>query len=78
MADACFSPASLALLAVIGGALQTVIVTLFWLVIRSKDDSVKDARDLRDRALDVNERAISTGERQADTTRSVLTRRGKS
>lgn len=63
MGDACFSPASLALLAAIGGVLQAVIVALFWIGIRAKEDSIKDARELRDRALDVNERAIGVGER---------------
>lgn len=69
MQDACFSPASLALLAVIGAALQAAIVGLFWLGIRAKDDAIKDARELRDRALDVNERAISGGEKAVDLAR---------
>lgn len=72
MSEACFSPASLALLAVIGGALQAAIVGLFWLAIRAKDDAITDARSLRDRALDVNERAITASERQVD----VIARRG--
>jgi uncharacterized membrane protein YciS (DUF1049 family) len=77
LGEACFSPASLALLAIVGGALQAAIVGLFWLAIRSKDDSIKDARDLRDRALDINERTIETGERQADVVSRAVTRRGK-
>lgn len=78
MADACFSPSSLALLAIIGGALQAAIIGLFWMGIRAKDDSIRDARELRDRALDVNERAILSGERQADAVTRTIARRGKS
>lgn len=77
MSEACFSPASLALLAAIGGILQVVIVTLFWLAIRSKDDSIKDARELRDRAIDINERALQAGERQVDLAERVLRPRRK-
>lgn len=77
MVEACFSPSSLALLAIIGGALQAVIVTLFWLAIRAKDDSIKDARDLRDRALDINDQLSRNGERQAEAVTRVV-RRGKS
>jgi hypothetical protein len=75
VADTCFSGASLVLLGVIGGVLQMVIVTLFWLAIRSKDDSIKDARDLRDRALEVNEIAIRAGAQQAEQVGQVLPRR---
>lgn len=78
MNDACFSPASLALLATIGGILQAVIVTLFWLVIRSKDDSIKDAREARDQALELNESVIRTAERQADQVAAVLRPRKRS
>lgn len=76
MSDACFSPQSLALLAVIGGALQAAILGLFWMGIRAKDDAIKDARELRDRALDINERAIQASERQVDVVDRVA-RRGK-
>lgn len=77
MGDACFSPASLALLVAIGGVLQTVIVTLFWLAIRSKDDSIRDARELRDRALDINERAIGNGEALVEPVKRAVVPRGK-
>lgn len=77
MSDACFSPASLALLGAIWVVLQGVIVTLFWLAVRSKDDSIKDARDLRDKALELNEAALRTAERQADQVGAVLRPRGK-
>jgi nitrogen fixation-related uncharacterized protein len=77
MGDACFSPASLALLVAIGGVLQGVIVTLFWLAIRSKDDSIKDARELRDRALDINEQMIPPMERQADAVTRAVVPRGR-
>lgn len=77
MEDACFSPVSIALLATIGGILQTVIVTLFWLAIRSKDDSIKDARQLRDRAIEINEEAIRIGERQAEQVGRALRPRRK-
>lgn len=77
MSDACFSPVSLALLGTIGAVLQAVIVTLFWLAIRAKDDSIKDARDLRDRALDINEQMIPPMERQAEITQRILPPRGK-
>lgn len=72
MGEACFSPASIALLVAIGGLLQTVIVTLFWLAIRAKEDSIKDARDLRNWALEVNDRALQAGERQVDVVGRVL------
>lgn len=77
MGDACFSPASLALLVAIGGILQTVIVTLFWLAIRAKEDSIRDARGLRDRALEINEQALRTGERLGDQVGQVLRPRGR-
>ena len=77
MADACFSPASLGLLAAIGTVLQAVIVSLFYLGIRAKDDSIKDARDMRDRALDLNDRALTTGERQTEITQRALPQRGR-
>lgn len=47
-----------------GGIIQAVIVTLFWLAIRSKDDAIRDAREQRDRALDINEQMIPPLERQ--------------
>lgn len=75
MADACFSPSSLALLAAIGGVLQGVIVTLFWLVIRSKDDSIKDARELRNQALDINDEILRANERQVNVVERAV--RGK-
>lgn len=40
----CFSPGALALLAAIGAGLQGAIVTLFWLLIRSKDAQATDAK----------------------------------
>jgi len=77
MGEACFSPASIALLVAIGGVLQTVIVTLFWLAIRAKEDSIRDARNLRNWALEVNDRAIEATERQADVVDQVLRPRGR-
>lgn len=35
--EACFSGPALSLLAVIGGAIQATIVTLFWLLMKTKD-----------------------------------------
>ncbi len=77
MSDVCFSPAQLGLLVAIGGVLQTVIVTLFWLAIRSRDDSIKDAREVRDRALDLNERTIVNSERQTEVVSQVVKPRGR-
>lgn len=62
MGDACFSPASLALLGIIGGVLQAAIMGLFWALIRSKDDSIREARSERDRASDNLDRALNIGE----------------
>lgn len=77
MQDACFSPQSLALLAVIGAALQSAILGLFWIVIRSKDDATRDAREMRDRALDINERAISAGETSVHLAQREADHRGR-
>lgn len=77
MGEACFSPPSLALLGGIWLVIQAAIVALFWIGIRAKDDSIKDARELRDRALDINERALEASERQADQVGQVLRPRGK-
>lgn len=63
--ETCFSGQALVLLGTIGGVIQTVVVALFWLGIRSKDDAIKDARAQRDRALDINEQMIPPLERQA-------------
>lgn len=78
MGETCFSPSSLGLLGVMGGIVQAVIVTLFWLAVRSKDDAIRDARESRDRAVEINERMIPPLERQADVaTRITSRRRGK-
>lgn len=77
MSDICFSPSQVALLVGIGGVLQGVIATLFWLAIRSKEDSIKDAREVRDRALDLNERTIVNSERQAEVVSQVVKPRGR-
>ena len=77
MEAVCFSPASLALLGSIWLLLQGVIVTLFWLAIRAKEDSIKDAREIRDRALEINEQALSVGERQNDLVERALPKRGR-
>jgi nitrogen fixation-related uncharacterized protein len=77
VADACFSGPSLTLLGVIAGVIQAVIVTLFWLAIRAKDDSIRDARELRDRALELNERAITAGERQINVVERAVNPRGR-
>lgn len=68
MGETCFSPSALVLLGTIGGVIQAVIVTLFWLAIRSKDDAIRDARETRDRALEINEQMIPPLERQAKAT----------
>jgi hypothetical protein len=75
--EACFSPASLALLAAIWLVIQAAIVALFWIGIRAYQDSIRDARELRDRALDINERALQAGERQVDQVGQVLRPRGR-
>lgn len=67
----------MALLGAIWLVLQGVIVTLFWLAVRSKDDSIKDARELRDRAIELNETAIRTAERQVDQVGAALRPRGR-
>lgn len=77
MGEACFSPVSLALLGAIWVVLQAAILGLYWIGIRAKDDSIKDARDLRDRALDINERVLQTGERQVDQVGQALRPRGR-
>lgn len=77
MSEACFSPGSLALLGLIGGVLQGVIVTLFWLAIRSKDDAIRDARELRDRAIEINEQAIVASERTVRVAERALPVRGR-
>lgn len=48
--------------------IQAVVVTLFYLAIRSKDDAIKDARETRDRALEINEQMIPPLERTARVT----------
>jgi hypothetical protein len=62
----------LGLLGVLGGIVQAVIVTLFWLAIRSKDDAIRDARESRDRAVEINERMIPPLERQVNITERAL------
>jgi len=61
--DACFSPASLALLGAIGVAIQAAIGGLFWALMRSKDDSIREARAERDRMADGWEATIGLGEK---------------
>lgn len=77
--ETCFSGPALTLLAAIGGVIQAVIVTLFWLAIRAKDDAIKDARESRDRALEINEQMIPPLERTARAAAGVTraVRRGK-
>jgi biopolymer transport protein ExbB/TolQ len=58
----CFSPGALALLATIGGILQAAIIALFWALVRSKDDSIREARAERDRMADGWEATIGLGE----------------
>lgn len=65
------------LLGTIGGVIQVVIVTLFWLGIRAKDDAIRDARMLRDQALEINERLIPPLERQAAVTERAVRGRGR-
>ena len=78
MGETCFSPSALVLLGTIGGVIQAVIVTLFWLAIRSKDDAIKDARETRDRALEINEQMIPQLEHSARVARAVARRSGTS
>lgn len=77
MADTCFSGPSLTLLGIIAGVIQAVVVTLFWLAIRAKDDSIRDAREIRDRALDLNEQQINVGERQINVVERAVTPRSR-
>jgi hypothetical protein len=70
--EVCFSPGALTLLGVIGAALQATIVALFWGWIRSLEDSIREARAERDRALDGWEQTVGLGEkavRRADRRR---------
>lgn len=60
--DVCFSGAALGLLGAIWLVLQAVIVTLFWGWINSLKDSVKEARDERDRAANNLDQALGLGE----------------
>lgn len=76
MGDACFSPASIALLAVVGAALQAAIIGLFWMGIRAYQGWIKDVQEVRDRALEINERAITTGEQQAQIVKRAVSQRG--
>lgn len=75
MSDVCFSPAALALLVAIGGVLQTVVVTLFWLFIRSQQDATRDARQLRDQAIRINEQMIQPLERQVEIVERAIPQR---
>lgn len=61
--ETCFTGSAMALLALIGGVIQSVIVALFWLGVRWQQDALQDARKTRDRALDVNEEAIIVSQR---------------
>lgn len=74
MGDVCFSPGALGLLASIWIVLQGVIATLFWLAIRALQDSTRDAREVRDRALDLNEQQIPITEKQTDVMRRAIPR----
>lgn len=56
MEDICISPAALA-------AISTMVAALFWALIRSKDDSIKEARAERDRMADGWELVVGLGEK---------------
>lgn len=56
MENICVSPPALAVLA-------TMISALFWALLRSKDDSIREARAERDRALDGWEQTLGLGEK---------------
>jgi hypothetical protein len=75
--ETCFSPSSLALLGAIWLVIQAAIVGLFWIGIRAYQDSIRDARELRDRALDINEQAIRSGESLVEPIRRASSPRGK-
>jgi hypothetical protein len=70
--DACFSPASIGLLTIIGGMIQAAMLGLYWIGIRAKDDSIRDARELRDRVLDTNDTLARAGEVQAQQVGQVI------
>lgn len=59
----CFSPGALALLGAIWVVLQAAFVALFWALIRSKDDSIREARSERDRMADGWEATVNLGEK---------------
>lgn len=56
MENICISPAAL-------GVITTVVSALFWALLRSKDDSIKEARAERDRMADGWEKTVGLGER---------------
>lgn len=58
----CFSGPALVLLGGIWAVLQAAFVTVFWKLLQAKDDSIKEARAERDRALDGWEATVNLGE----------------
>lgn len=73
--DVCFSPGAIVLLGSIGGVLQAVIVALFWGWIRSLQDSIREAREERDRAATNLESSLQLGQRLAPPTPRRVVRR---
>jgi hypothetical protein len=60
--DICFSGSSLGVLTAVWAVVQGVIVFLFWGWINSLRDSIREAREERDRAFDGWEKTIGLGE----------------
>lgn len=56
MDDICVSPAAL-------GAITAAVSALFWALVKAKDDSIREARSERDRALDGWEQTLGLGEK---------------
>lgn len=63
MSEVCFSGSALALLGAVWLVLQAAFVGLFLALIRSKDDSIREARAERDRMADGWEATIGLGEK---------------
>lgn len=55
MDNVCISPVAL-------GAVTTMVAALFWALIHSKDDSIREARAERDRMADGWEKTVGLGE----------------
>ena len=62
MDNACISPGAFTLLGAIGVAVQAAIVGLFWVGIKALQAHIADAKEVRDRALELNEQLIQTNQ----------------